>query len=72
MTSFTPFSALIGGVLIGLSATLLLWTTGPHRRHQRHRRRPAARPRPRQLAWRVAFVLGLVAAPLLFARGRRR
>jgi uncharacterized protein len=28
MVNFTPVSALIGGALIGLSATLLLWLTG--------------------------------------------
>jgi len=64
-TSFTPFSALIGGVLIGLSATLLLWTTG----------RIAGisgivggllKPTAEGLPWRAAFVIGLVAAPLLF------
>jgi uncharacterized membrane protein YedE/YeeE len=65
MASFTPLSALIGGILIGLSATLLLWTTG----------RIAGiigivggllRPTVAELPWRVAFVLGLIAAPLLY------
>ena len=64
-TSFTPFSALIGGVLIGLSATLLLWTTG----------RIAGisgivggllAPQRHDLGWRIAFVLGLLAAPALW------
>jgi hypothetical protein len=65
MTSFTPLSALIGGILIGLSATLLLWTTG----------RIAGisgivggllRPTAAELPWRVAFIVGLIAAPLLY------
>jgi uncharacterized membrane protein YedE/YeeE len=65
MSSFTPASALIGGILIGLSATLLLWTTG----------RIAGisgivggllRPTAAELPWRVAFILGLIAAPLLY------
>ncbi len=65
MTSFTPLSALIGGIIIGLSATLLLWTTG----------RIAGisgivggllRPTAAELPWRIAFVLGLIAAPLLY------
>jgi len=65
MTSFTPFSALIGGIIIGLSATLLLWTTG----------RIAGisgivggllRPTAAELSWRVAFIVGLIAAPLLY------
>ena len=64
-TSFTPLSALAGGILIGLSATLLLWTTG----------RIAGisgivggllRPTAAELPWRVAFIVGLVAAPLLY------
>ena len=70
MTSFTPYSALIGGILIGLSATLLLWTTG----------RIAGisgivggllRPAAAELPWRVAFIIGLIAAPLLYRVGRR-
>ena len=65
MTSFTPLSALIGGILIGLSATLLLWTTG----------RVAGisgivggllRPTAAEIPWRVAFIVGLIAAPLLY------
>ena len=28
MTAFTPFSALLGGLLIGLAASLLLWLNG--------------------------------------------
>ena len=65
MTSFTPLSAVIGGILIGLSATLLLWTTG----------RVAGisgivggllRPAAAEVPWRVAFIIGLIAAPLLF------
>jgi uncharacterized protein len=65
MTSFTPFSALIGGILIGLSSTLLLWTIG----------RVAGisgivggllRPAAAELPWRIAFIIGLIAAPLLY------
>ena len=65
MTSFTPFSALIGGILIGLSSALLLWTIG----------RVAGisgivggllRPAAFDLPWRFAFVIGLIAAPLLY------
>ena len=65
MEHFTPVSASIGGVLIGLSATMLwfvngriagisgivggLWTAGMG-----------------DVAWRIAFVLGLIAAPVLY------
>ena len=57
--------ALAGGVLIGLSATLLLWLDG----------RVAGVsgildgvlfPRGRDVAWRAAFLLGLVAAAGLY------
>jgi uncharacterized membrane protein YedE/YeeE len=63
--AFTPASALTGGILIGLSAALLLWTTG----------RIAGisgivggllRPAAAELPWRVAFIIGLIAAPLLY------
>lgn len=58
-TEFTPVSALIGGALIGAAAMLLLWSLGRvagvsgivnSALEQREGR-----------AWRLAFVLGLVA-----------
>ena len=65
MEHFTPVSASIGGVLIGLSATMLwlangriagisgivggLWTA-----------------QAGDVAWRIAFVLGLIAAPAVY------
>lgn len=63
---FTPWSALAGGLLIGLAAALLLLGNG----------RIAGisgivggllRPAPGELGWRVAFILGLVLAPLVFS-----
>jgi uncharacterized protein len=68
-TQFTPLSATVGGVLIGLAAVLLMALIGriagisgiagnlllP---------RPAA-----DWGWRLAFVVGLVAGPLLLAQG---
>ena len=68
--SFTPWPALAGGALIGLAAALLLLLNG----------RVAGisgvlggllKPVKGDIAWRAAFVLGLVGAPLaylLFAR----
>ncbi len=62
---FTPWGALLGGALIGLSAALLLLFNG----------RIAGiagiaggllRPRAGDIGWRVAFVLGLVGAPLVY------
>jgi uncharacterized protein len=65
MEHFTPVSASIGGVLIGLSATILwlangriagisgilggLWTAGAG-----------------DIAWRIAFLVGLITSPLLY------
>lgn len=66
MTTFTPISATIGGALIGLAAVLLMLVQG----------RIAGisgiangllGPFTGETGWRVAFVLGLVAAPLAAA-----
>ena len=64
-SNFTPWSSLAGGLLIGLAAALFLLLNG----------RIAGisgilggllRPAAGDMAWRVAFILGLVGAPLLF------
>ena len=66
MDSFTPVSALAGGALIGASAAVLLLLNG----------RIAGisgivggllQPSRGEVAWRVAFLAGLVAAPLAYA-----
>ena len=63
--SFTPGSAAIGGVLIGLGAAMLLLLNG----------RVAGvsgilagllRPDRADTPWRAAFILGLVATPLVY------
>jgi len=63
MANFTPISAAIGGALIGLSAVLLMLSTG----------RIAGisgifdgliNPQTSNRAWRAAFVVGLIAAPI--------
>jgi uncharacterized membrane protein YedE/YeeE len=65
MSSFTPIAALAGGALIGLAAALLLLLNG----------RIAGisgivggllRPKAGDIRWRLAFVIGLMAAPLLY------
>jgi len=65
MTEFTPGSALAGGLLIGVSASLLLILNG----------RIAGisgivaglfQRDFREVAWRAAFVVGVVLAPLLY------
>ena len=64
-SAFTPWPALAGGVLIGLAAALLVLLNG----------RIAGisgvlagllKPVKGDLAWRAAFVLGLVGAPLAY------
>jgi uncharacterized protein len=65
-THITPWPALAGGVLIGLAAALFALLNG----------RIAGisgivgglmGPRRGDIAWRVAFIAGLLAAPLLYA-----
>ena len=63
--AFTPASALIGGAIIGVAAAIFVVLNG----------RIAgvsgilgglARPQAGDVSWRIAFVAGLVAAPLAF------
>ena len=65
-THFTPWASLFGGLLIGLATALLLMLSG----------RIAGisgivggllRPGKGDVAWRIAFVAGLLAAPLVFS-----
>ena len=65
-THFTPWASLFGGLLIGLATALLLLLSG----------RIAGisgivggllRPGKGDVAWRIAFVAGLLAAPLVFS-----
>ena len=62
---FTPGSALVGGILIGIAAAMLLLLNG----------RVAGisgilggllKPTPGDIGWRAAFVVGLIAAPLAY------
>jgi hypothetical protein len=64
--SFTPLSAAIGGVMIGIAAALLVLLNG----------RIAGisgivgglfRPAAGDVAWRLAFIVGLILAPVLAA-----
>jgi uncharacterized membrane protein YedE/YeeE len=64
--AFSPVSAAIGGVVIGIAVAMLLLLNG----------RVAGisgivggllRPAPGDVAWRWAFIAGLVAAPLFFS-----
>lgn len=66
MAPFDPISALLGGILIGLAATLLIFLNG----------RIAGissifgdslDASGAERGWRIAFLLGLIAAPLVLA-----
>jgi uncharacterized membrane protein YedE/YeeE len=63
---FTPASALVGGIVIGLASALFILVDG----------RIAGisgivgglvRPKRADLGWRIAFVAGLLAAPIAYA-----
>ena len=65
MENFTPYSALLGGGLIGLASAVLLLLNG----------RIAGisgilgnllQPGGNDLGWRVAFVAGLIVGPIIF------
>ena len=64
--SFTPWSALVGGLIIGLAAAMFALLNG----------RVAGvsgivggllRPNSGDVGWRVSFIAGLVGAPILYA-----
>ena len=65
-THFTPLTALCGGLLIGLSATVLLLFNGRIAGVSGIVGGLLQRYKAGDLAWRVAFVLGLVLAPGLY------
>jgi uncharacterized protein len=64
-TSFTPIASLLGGALIGLSAVLLMWTKGRIAGVSGIAARLFPPYEDREFAGRLAFVAGLVAAPVL-------
>jgi uncharacterized membrane protein YedE/YeeE len=64
-TSFTPIASLLGGALIGLSAVLLMWATGRIAGVSGIAARLFPPYEDRQFTGRLAFVAGLIAAPVL-------
>ncbi|MCK1745548.1 YeeE/YedE family protein [Bradyrhizobium sp. 139] len=64
-TPFTPIASLLGGALIGLSAVLLMWATGRIAGVSGIAARLFPPYEDREFAGRLAFVAGLVAAPIL-------
>jgi uncharacterized protein len=67
MTSFTPVASLLGGALIGLSASLLLTLNGKVAGISSIVG-GALRSKAEERGWRVAFLLGLLAAGFVFSR----
>ena len=65
MESFTPWSALAGGMLIGLSAALLLWTTGRIAGISGIARGLLSNGAA-EFVWRALFLAGLVAGAWLY------
>jgi uncharacterized membrane protein YedE/YeeE len=66
MTEFTPFSASLGGALIGLSALILFLLDGRIAGISGILGNLLAL-RQGEIAWRLAFLVGLIAAPALYA-----
>ncbi|TFW61364.1 YeeE/YedE family protein [Bradyrhizobium sp. MOS001] len=64
-TPFTPMASLLGGALIGLSAVLLMWATGRIAGVSGIAARLFPPYEDREFAGRLAFVAGLIAAPIL-------
>ncbi|MBR0913614.1 YeeE/YedE family protein [Bradyrhizobium japonicum] len=64
-TPFTPMASLLGGALIGLSAVLLMWATGRIAGVSGIAARLFPPYEDREFPGRLAFVAGLVAAPIL-------
>jgi uncharacterized membrane protein YedE/YeeE len=64
-TSFTPFASLLGGALIGLSAVLLMWGKGRIAGISGIASRLFPPYEDGEFVGRLAFVVGLIAAPVL-------
>jgi len=71
MENFTPLSALIGGALIGLSAAIL-WVSAGRVAGISGIVGGLINPAEGDAGWRIAFLIGLLAAPLVYwaAAGR--
>lgn len=66
MEHFTPVSALVGGLMIGASAALLLLLTG-HIAGISGILGGLVPPTRNEAAWRLAFLVGMLIAPLAYA-----
>jgi uncharacterized membrane protein YedE/YeeE len=66
MENFTPWSSLAGGVLIGLAA-FVLWVADGRIAGISGILGGLTNPSGNDIGWRVTFLAGLIAAPLLYA-----
>ena len=64
MTDFTPYASLLGGILIGLSAMLVMFLFGRVAGISGISANALKQPLA-ESAWRVSFIVGLILAPLL-------
>ena len=64
-TAFTPIAALVGGILIGLSAVMVMALLGRIAGIAGITRGAAGLSGACDWSWRLSFVAGLVAAPML-------
>ncbi|MGL4319730.1 MAG: YeeE/YedE family protein [Paracoccaceae bacterium] len=67
VTEFTPFAALMGGVLIGLSAVLMMLVSGRIAGISGIAAQMAPPYRDGALAERISFIAGIIVAPLLIS-----
>jgi uncharacterized membrane protein YedE/YeeE len=66
IADFAPLQALLGGALIGLAASLLLWTAGRIAGVSGIAAGAITAPGPDR-DWRTAFLVGLIFGPVIFA-----
>lgn len=66
MQNFTPVSALLGGLLIGLAAVILLLFNG-RIMGITGITRGIMQPQRQDMLWRVVFLAGLAVAPILYS-----
>lgn len=67
--SFTPSAAVVGGLLIGVAASLFVLMNGRIAGISGILGGLVSRSEPGDRAWRIAFLLGLVISPLLWQLG---
>lgn len=66
MNNFTPIAALIGGLLIGISASLLLWLNGKIAGISGIANGALWAKSTEERTWRILFVLGLIGGGFIY------